>query len=198
MAVPCQELKEGTEARMAGHGGSGRWQELGVGLKRRRTLLDARWRSRRAFAGDSRLGYRLIYDIEEARRLNFGVTTLTAVEVAYRLPPGSIAAFLEGGELDPAPLPTVAGDLPAALRALPPGRIPESHYDSTDADYDGRTRKGRIAFAASRGLMHEAAIWADPDENLTYAQRRLWVAYLRWRITESIGQHGGAEDQARL
>jgi len=174
---------------MVGHGGSGsgRWQELGTRLKQRRAQLDARWRRRRAFADDSRLDYRLIYDIEEARRLNFGVTTLTAIEIAYRLQPGSIAAFLEGGELDPPPAQPAAADFPAALSALPPDRIPKNHYDSTDADYDGRTRKGRIAFAASRGLVHEAAIWADPDDELTYAQRRLWVAYLRWRITECIG-----------
>ena len=155
-------------------------------LKQRRTLLDARWRNRRAFAGDTRLDYRLVYDIEEARRLNFGITTLTAIEVAYGLRLGSIAAFLKGSDLGPVPA-RAAGNLPAALSALPPDQVPRRHYDSTDADYDGRTFKGRIAFAASRGLVHEAAIWADPDDELTYAQRRLWVAYLRGRITECIG-----------
>jgi len=179
---------------MAGHGGSGRWQELGLVLKQRRALLDARWRSRRAFAGDSRLDYRLIYDIEEARRPNFGVTTLTAIEIAYQLQPGSIAAFLNGAEFGSAPARAAAAGLPAALRALPPDRIPKNHYDSADADYDGRNRTGRIAFAASRGLVHEAAIWADPDDKVTYAQRRRWVAYLRWRITECITEHGAQAD----
>lgn len=177
---------------MAGRNGdeSGRWRELGVRLKQRRALLDPRWRNRRVFAEDNHLDYRLIYDIEEARRPNFGVTTLTVIEIAYRLKPGSITAFLEGGEFDPAP--AAAGGLPAILEALRPDRIPKNHYDSTDADYEGRTREERIAFAVSRGLVHEAAIWADPDEKVTYAQRRLWVAYLRWRIMEGVGPARGA------
>jgi len=164
----------------------GRWRELGNLLKQRRALLDPRWRNRRAFADDSRLDYRLIYDIEEARRPNFGITTLTAIETAYRLKPGSISAFLEGGEFESVPAAPTVG-LADILETLRPDRIPKNHYKSTDADYEGRTRSERIAFAVSRGLVHEAAIWADPDEKLTYAQRRLWVAYLRWRIMESVG-----------
>jgi hypothetical protein len=172
---------------------SGRWGELGTALKRRRALLDSRWRNRRVFAEDSRLDYRLIYDIEEVRRPNFGVTTLTAIEVAYRLKPGSITAFLEGGELDPAPDATAAGVLPAILEAIPLGRVPKRHYDSTDADYEGRTWEGRIAFAVSRGLVHEAAIWADPDEKVTHTLKRLCVAYLRWRISTRDIQSGASD-----
>jgi hypothetical protein len=78
-------------------GDPGAWHALGTRLKQRRAVLG--YRSRQAFCDITNLDYRLIYDIEEARRVNFGDTTLTAIEVGYRLRPGSIAAFLSGGEL---------------------------------------------------------------------------------------------------
>lgn len=92
---------------------SGSWERLGVLLKQRRTELG--FRSRKAFTDATKLDYRLIYDIEEARRVNFGVTTLTAVEIAYWLRPGSITGFIEhGDDLAEQPVPSAA---PAAIPA---------------------------------------------------------------------------------
>ena len=121
---------------MADHDGddSARWQLLGTRLKQRRAVLDPRWRNRRAFAEDNGVDYRLVYDIEEARRANFGVPALTALEVSYRLAPGSFRAFVAGGDLDltgPAgaagavsvvrssPGPEAPGDEHLVERALP-------------------------------------------------------------------------------
>jgi hypothetical protein len=89
-------------------------QRLGAMLIQRRVSLDSRYRNRRIFAGEAGLDYRLIYDIEEARRANFGASTLAAIEGAYRLRHGAIASAMEGGELE---LPESAG--PPAGRTLP-------------------------------------------------------------------------------
>lgn len=175
---------------MAGRNGdeSGRWRELGIRLKQRRALLDPRWRNRRAFAEDNHLDYRLIYDIEEARRPNFGVTTLTAIEVAYRLSPDSITAFLKGSELDPTPAAATADALPAVLAALNPARIPPEYYASVDADFAVTSDGRRIAAARDAW---EAAIWAD-DAPVPDAQRRVLLAYRRWKIAEGAGQRGAS------
>jgi hypothetical protein len=103
-------------------------------LIQRRTALDPRWHNRREFADATGLNYRVIYDAEEARRTNFGGSTLAAIEAAYRLEPGTITRFLSGaelaGEADQARQFTVApppepdsvvpadGDLPPVLRGL--------------------------------------------------------------------------------
>ena len=81
--------------------GNSTWERLGRLLIQRRTALDPRYNNRQAFATATGLKYRLVYDIEEARRDNFGDTTLTSIEVAYKLDPGAIRRFLDGGELEP-------------------------------------------------------------------------------------------------
>jgi hypothetical protein len=182
---------------MAGRNGddSGRWRELGIRLKQRRAILDPRWRNRRAFAEDNHLDYRLIYDIEEARRPNFGLTTLTALEVSYRLRPDSITAFLAGGEFDPVPgaaIPAHDESLASVVAALDPNQVPQEYRASVTDDYAWKTREERVAIAKERGLVHEAAIWADPDDKLTDGQRYLWVAYLRWRLAELATAQRGA------
>jgi hypothetical protein len=173
---------------MAGGNGdeSGRWRELGIRLKQRRALLHPRWRNRRAFARDNHLDYRLIYDIEEARRPNFGVTTLAAIAASYRLGPDSIAAFLEGREFDPAPAAAFADAVPAVLATLNPALIPPEHYASVDADFAVTSDGRRIAAARDAW---EAAIWAD-DAPVPVAQRRVLLAYRRWKIAEGAGQDG--------
>ena len=81
--------------------GNSTWERLGRLLIQRRTALDPRYNNRQAFADATGLKYRLVYDIEEHRRDNFGDTTLTSIEVAYKLDPGAIKRFLDGGELMP-------------------------------------------------------------------------------------------------
>ena len=100
--------------------GAERWQGLGALLIQRRTALSPRYHNRRVFSEATGLNYRVIYDIEEARRTNFGHSTLAAIEAAYKLEPGAISRYLDGGELEPqrgeragaAPL-SVVPDLPA-------------------------------------------------------------------------------------
>ncbi len=155
-------------------GDTGAWQQLGIMLKQRRATLDPRFRSRKAFAEAAGLDYRLIYDIEEGRRTNFGVTTLTAIELAYRLAPGSITRFLADGALellgtappDPDTLQPVDADLfegmPAdLLRQITP------HYDAisgavlqAEARYPGERLAGRMVFPGE-DRAQDAAYWDE-------------------------------------
>jgi hypothetical protein len=75
------------------------WKRLGEQLIRRRVLLDRRFRKRRVFAEECGVNWRLVSDIESARRTNFGQAVLAELEIAYRLAPGSMERFLVGGEL---------------------------------------------------------------------------------------------------
>lgn len=76
------------------------WQRLGELLVARRVELDARYRNRREFARDVQMDYRVIYDIEVARRSNFGTSTLRGLELAYRLPTGALDEYLAGRASD--------------------------------------------------------------------------------------------------
>lgn len=100
-----------------------RWQQLGDMLIQRRVELDARYRYRNAFADDTGLDWRLLYDIEKARRTNFTRSTLSAIEVAYRLEPRSVEEFLDGDEDALVPLPDTAPESP------PEPWPPERHFD---------------------------------------------------------------------
>lgn len=77
----------------------GQWKRLGAILIQRRTALNPQWHGRGAFAEATGLSYRLVYDVEEGRRDNFGGATLAAIEAAYQLGTGTIRQFLNGGEL---------------------------------------------------------------------------------------------------
>jgi hypothetical protein len=103
-------------------------ERLGELLVQRRIELNPRWRKRTVFAEDHGLNWRLLYDIERARRDTFGDETLAAVEVAYRWRKGSIAAVLAGR--DPVPmgddapprddLADLEAELGVDLSSLPP------------------------------------------------------------------------------
>ena len=103
--------------------GEDRWQRLGALLIQRRTALDPRYHNRTAFSEATGLNYRVVYDVEEARRANFGKSVLAAIEVAYRLEPGAITRFLSGGELEP-----------QAAVPSPPARPPHREMDFGGAD----------------------------------------------------------------
>ena len=126
-----------------------RWQLLGPLLIQRRTALDPRYHNRTTFAEVTGLNYRVVYDIEEARRTNFGGSILAAIEAAYRLEPGSIARFLTGAPLDvqpsaggrdstvtpvPEPPAPVHSDVPA-LNRLP---VKQRFIDEVRADLEAR------------------------------------------------------------
>lgn len=77
------------------------WTRLGGLLLGRRVELDVRYRNRRTFAAEVGLDYRVLYDIESARRTNFSDTTKRAIERAYQLNAGNLDQVLQGGDLDP-------------------------------------------------------------------------------------------------
>lgn len=81
------------------------WKRLGALLIQRRVELDPRFRNRQVFSEETHLDYRLIYDAEQAKRTNFGQSTLAALEQGYRLAPGAIREALAGGDLTPAAAP---------------------------------------------------------------------------------------------
>lgn len=95
---------------------NGSWEKLGRLLAGRRTEIDPRWFNRRVFASETGLNWRLLYDVERARRADFRPETLAAFEVAYRLAPGSIGRTLAGGDLERADPPP---QRLAAVRDLP-------------------------------------------------------------------------------
>ena len=115
-------------------GDTGAWQRLGTALKQRRVTLDQQFRNRKAFAEATGLDYRLIYDIEESRRTNFGVATLTVIEVGYRLMPGSIARFLGGGDLEPADAAVVPAETPPDDESPSPGAVAFARAVGIDPD----------------------------------------------------------------
>jgi hypothetical protein len=78
-------------------------KRLGDLLVRRRIELNPAWRSRKAFAAEHQLQYRIINDLENGIRFNFEPATIAAAESAYKLAPGSLRHTLAGGQLEETP-----------------------------------------------------------------------------------------------
>lgn len=82
------------------------WKSLGEQLVRQRIELDPRYSNRQLFATERGVNYRTLSDIEHGRRDNYEPATLSSLEVAYALAPGSISrAAYEGIPLEPAAPP---------------------------------------------------------------------------------------------
>lgn len=183
-------------------GDTGAWQRLGIALKQRRVTLDQRFRNRKAFAEATGLDYRLIYDIEESRRVNFSVATLTAIEVSYRLEPGSIAQFLDGGELIPArPLPVAVN----SARAV--GIDPDDPNDSwvrpvreqveAARHIHGPDVTGSQVFFGGPGSNYESGLW--DDRRLNEESRILAIATVRaWAARDEAARNPGRSGRAGL
>lgn len=88
------------------------WKRLGELLVRRRIELDPRYSNRQLFAAERGINYRTVSDVERGRRDNYEDGTITALEVAYGVKPGSIGQFLAGGELEALPRPAEAPPVP--------------------------------------------------------------------------------------
>lgn len=107
------------------------WQQLGDALIRRRVSWQPRYRNRRTFCGERGIDYRLVFDIEHAKRTNFGRATILDIARAYAVTPESIDATLAGGALEPVPQSAAVkppGMLPAAVPA------PRPHAGDDDDD----------------------------------------------------------------
>jgi hypothetical protein len=105
------------------------WAHAGELLVQRRIEIDPRYRNRRLFAEERGLNWRLLHDIERAKRRNFEPETITAVEVAYRLVRGSLGRTLAGGDLEPLP------DDGAPAAEAPPPRLPHLYREEIKAHY---------------------------------------------------------------
>ena len=91
------------------------WKRLGELLVQRRAQLDPRYARRTRFADERHLGQRIVYEIEKARRQNFGDGIIAAIEVAYELVPGSLERTRKGGPLEPATTPSAPLPPPAEV-----------------------------------------------------------------------------------
>lgn len=79
------------------------WQRLAGLLVDRRVQLAPRYRNRRVFCEEKDLDYRVVSDIESARRDNFSGVMLTALEVGYEIAEGGIRKFLDDPGLEELP-----------------------------------------------------------------------------------------------
>jgi hypothetical protein len=94
------------------------WERVGPLLVERRAQISARYANRSAFAQDTGLGWRTLHDAENGKRATFKAGTVSALEAAYRLVPGSLERALAGGPLEPL--------APAPPQAAVPGSPPPS------------------------------------------------------------------------
>jgi hypothetical protein len=139
------------------------WKRLGELLVRRRIELDPRYSNRQLFAAERGINYRTVSDVERGRRDNYEGGTVTALEVAYAVAPGSIGRALAGGELEPLPGP-----------ARPePGAPPNPFASVMPDEPEGDEAWTMFPDPADRPLR---AIWRQP---LPYQKRVEKVAELR-------------------
>lgn len=143
-------------------GEDGPWERAGKLLVQRRTDMDPRYRNRRLFAEERGVNWRLLHDIERAKRTNFEPETLAAIESAYRLSPGNIERMLAGAGLEP--LPDAA---PAAMAR--DSAVPGHGGDPPGA----QVFPGSLADARTWDAL--AKDGHPPDERLVI-MRRIWRA----------------------
>lgn len=137
------------------------WERLGRLLKQRRPQLDLRYRIRRVFAEENNLTDKTVQEIENAYRETFSPEMLSAIEVAYRLPSGTVAEVLADPNRTTLPPPT------PPVRAVP-----------------GQRSGTAVEIPAGVSLEdlpdEEAAIWQLPDTSVH--ERELLIHMLRvWR-----------------
>ena len=174
------------------------WGHLADALIARR--IDLRYRNRRKFCDERELDYRLTYDVETARRSNYGRATLLDIARAYAIIPESIERTLRGGNLEPLPDPPAipaseppAEDEPAqpvppavasAIGTLVASLVPAIEVEVRRAQMRNQDAPGAAIFTNE----HEAAIW---DLDLPEPKRIGIVAFLR--ATRAQREAGNAE-----
>lgn len=78
------------------------WLRLGRLLQSRRVQIDPAYANRLTFCSATGLNYKLVQEVERAKRRTFTDVTFALFEAAYRLTSGSIRRTLAGGDLEPA------------------------------------------------------------------------------------------------
>jgi hypothetical protein len=138
------------------------WLRLGQHLKQRRPQIDPRYRIRKVFAEENDLTDKTVQEIENAYRTTFSDVMLSTVEHAYRLRPGSIQQFLDGGELEPLEPATRAS--PVALKESDDTRLrievsvdPEVNMEQAVASLGELTSNERILVANLQAMEYPPA-----------------------------------------
>jgi hypothetical protein len=145
------------------------WKRLGELLVRQRIELDPRYSNRQLFASERGLNYRTVSDIERGRRDNYEDATITAVEVAYHVAPGSVAAVTgKGGDLDPLPAPRTALH---PVRASAPGVTAQPPAEEILAGLLSRYKDDGVIQAMGAQVPLPPA-WAAVQEILWWLERQ--------------------------
>lgn len=190
------------------------WGELGNALMQRRIELSPRYKNRRVFSEERQIGYRLVYDIEENRRTNFGRATILDIARAYAvsgdsldrvlgrtgsLQPVAGAASVQQVPLAPAAADTEIGEpsqiprgVSSAIGDLAADLVPiiETEVRRARMRHPARELTGRDIFADE----HEAAIWDIPGLGNRYEV----VALLRAVRQRDEGGNAGANFPRRV
>lgn len=145
------------------------WQRLAELLVQQRGRIDA---NAARFAKTTGLNYRLVYDIEHARRTNYRPATLSEVEAAYRLQEGTIAAFL-AGETDDLQGERPGGGDPSS--ESPAGAAPESEGTGRIKGWPLRPNEQLQWMPKDPSLPGKPGIryvfrWTNPDDSTDYIE----------------------------
>lgn len=169
------------------------WTRLGELLVRRRIELDPRYSNRQLFAAERGINYRTVSDVERARRSNYEDGTITAVEVAYSVAPGSVAAVLAGGDLAPVPASRPAGTPPR------PAEAPLSRLAAAPPPADA-FRPSEEAATLFPGDEVRQRIWDLPirgaDEKQVRDKKLALIRAIDQKFAELRGENHSAEGTA--
>lgn len=142
------------------------WEKLAQLLIQRRTKLDPRYHNRRTFCQERKIDYRVISDLEGARRENFSGPMLSAIEVAYGLPAGLIEKFVRNPDTTEFPL-----DHHAASGTISLGASLTGSATTTDGD-----RPSGLSLQDMDPW--EQKIWEIRE--LSVHEREMAIAMVRW------------------
>lgn len=106
------------------------WDRLGRLLIARRTQIDPSYHSREKFAAATGLNARLVYDIERAKRRGFKDSTISSIEHAYEIAPGSVRRALNDPDLTELP----PRDSAAGPQTVEPAAPEEPWWETPPAD----------------------------------------------------------------
>ncbi|MFF4989669.1 hypothetical protein ACFY19_20920 [Streptosporangium saharense] len=113
------------------------WAQLGALLKARRVEIDTRYRNRSLFCRERQLHYRVVGDLEGARRTNFTADLLRAAEVAYGLARGAITTALSEAPVESLQLETPVAETSTTAEGVllvpVPSQLSEAERDQVQA-----------------------------------------------------------------